>query len=93
VFGGLFSASLKRYGAPKFGRQYIMKRHFGALAALAIAGTLGLAACDDANGPTLTNSGKVNVLLTDAPFPLSEVKSVNIFVTRIDAKLADTDSA
>ena len=70
-----------------------MKRHFGALAALAIAGTLGLAACDDANGPTLTNSGKVNVLLTDAPFPLSEVKSVNIFVTRIDAKLADTDSA
>jgi hypothetical protein len=70
-----------------------MKRHFGALAALAIAGTLGLAACDDGNGPTLTNSGKVNVLLTDAPFPLSEVKSVNIFVTRIDAKLADTDSA
>ena len=70
-----------------------MQKNFGMLAVLAVAGTFAIAACDDANGPTITNSGQVNVLLTDAPFPFSQVKSVDVFVTRIDAKLVDTDSA
>jgi hypothetical protein len=70
-----------------------MQKNFGKLAILAVAGAFAVASCDDANGPTLTNSGQVNVLLTDAPFPFSQVKSVDIFVTRIDAKLVDTDSA
>ena len=62
------------------------------IAALAIAGTI-VAACSDSNGLTDSNSGKVNVLLTDAPFPFSQVKSVDVFVVRIDGKLADSDSA
>ena len=62
-------------------------RIFAALAVCALA-----AACGDSN-PTMTNGGQVTVLLTDAPFPFSQVKSVDIYVTRIDAKLADVDSA
>lgn len=62
-----------------------------AIAALAIAGILS-AACGDSNLPTLSSTGKVNVVLTDAPFPFSQVKSVDVFVTRIDAKLEDVDS-
>ncbi len=61
------------------------------LAALAIAGVF-LAACGDST-PTLSSGGTVNVLLTDAPFPLSDLKSVDIWVNRIDAKLSDVDSA
>lgn len=70
-----------------------MHKNFGMLAVLAVAGTVAVAACDDANGPTLSKSGQVNVLLTDAPFPFSQVKSVDMFVVRIDGKLAETDSA
>jgi hypothetical protein len=61
------------------------------LAALALASVF-LAGCGD-NGPTLSSGGQVNVQLTDAPFPFSDVKSVDIWVLRIDAKLADVDSA
>ena len=70
-----------------------MQKNFGMLAVLAVAGTVAVAACDDANGPTLSNTGKVNVILTDAPFPFSQVKSVDVFVVRIDGKIAETDSA
>lgn len=66
----------------------MQKRSF---AALALAGVF-LAACGDST-PTLSSGGHVNVLLTDAPFPFSEVKSVDIFIVRVDAKLADVDSA
>ena len=61
------------------------------LAALATVAILG-AACTD-EGPTAGNTGQVNVLLTDAPFPFSQVKSVDVYVLRIDGKLADVDSA
>ncbi|HEX6573634.1 MAG TPA: DUF4382 domain-containing protein [Gemmatimonadaceae bacterium] len=70
-----------------------MHRNFGMLAAFAVAGTVAIAACESGNSPTLVSTGKVNVLLTDAPFPFSQVKSVDVFVTRIDGKLAETDSA
>lgn len=40
-------------------------------------------ACDS------SNSGTMTVRLTDAPFPFSEVASVDIFVVRVDAKTAE----
>ena len=45
--------------------------------------------CSDSGG----NSGKLNVVLTDAPFPFDSVARVDVFVVRIDAKAPDTDSA
>ncbi len=51
---------------------------------------VAMAACGDSSG---TGSGKLTVQLTDAPFPFAEVARVDIFVVRIDAKSADTDSA
>ncbi len=60
------------------------------LAALALAGIF-MAACGDST-PTLSTGGQVNISLTDAPFPFSEVKSVDVWVVRIDAKMSDVDS-
>jgi len=65
------------------------RRTFAALALLGVF----VAACGDNSTPTLSSGGQVNVILTDAPFPFSEVKSVDVFIVRIDAKLADVDSA
>ena len=48
---------------------------------------LAFAACSDSSG---TGTGKLSVRLTDAPFPFSEVASVDVFVVRIDAKQAAT---
>jgi hypothetical protein len=62
-------------------------------AALAIAGAAMLACGDsDSNNLTASGTGTVNVALTDAPFPFSQVKSVDIYVLRIDGKIADVDS-
>ena len=68
-----------------------MKRKI--IAALAVAGTLVAACSESNNGLTGSNSGQVNVMLTDAPFPFSQVKSVDVHIVRIDGKLAETDSA
>jgi hypothetical protein len=57
-----------------------MRRTITTLAALAMASAT-MIGCSDVSG---SNTGKVNVLLTDAPFPFSEVQSVNVFVVRID---------
>ena len=68
---------------------------FGACAALLATGLV--AACgddgivDDQTGPR--GSGRLVVQLTDAPFPFDSVKSVDVFVVRIDAKAESTDSA
>ncbi|HEU4643057.1 MAG TPA: DUF4382 domain-containing protein [Gemmatimonadaceae bacterium] len=60
----------------------------------AMAGLLGaiavLGACDDS---TSQKTGTLALRLTDAPFPYDSVQSVDMFVVRIDAKVADTDSA
>ena len=48
---------------------------------------LALAACSDSSG---TNTGLLTVRLTDAPFPFSDVASVDVYVVRVDAKAAAT---
>lgn len=58
--------------------------------ASAFAFSTVLAACNDSSG---TAAGKLTVQLTDAPFPFDQVARVDVFVIRIDAKSADTDSA
>lgn len=50
---------------------------------------LALAACADSSPGT----GKLTVQLTDAPFPFGQVSRVDVFVIRIDAKIASTDDA
>jgi hypothetical protein len=53
----------------------------GALGALfAAAVSMG---CAETNAPS---SGRLEVRMTDAPFPFSEVKSVNVHVVRVDAR-------
>lgn len=61
-----------------------MFRTLRLLAALAL-GAVGVAACSDSSG---TGTGLLTVRLTDAPFPFSDVASVNIYVIRVDARTA-----
>ena len=66
----------------------------GALTATAAT----IVACGDdasvgAAGPGAAGTGTLVVQLTDAPFPFDSVKSVDVFVVRIDAKAASSDSA
>jgi len=66
-----------------------MFRSLRLFAALAIA-AFGVAACSDSSG---TGTGLLTVRLTDAPFPFSDVASVNVFVVRVDARAADATDA
>lgn len=68
-----------------------MKVKTGLFAAGAFA-ALVVAACEGTNS-TGNNMGTVNVLMTDAPISLDSIKNVNMYVVRIDGKIADTDSA
>lgn len=52
-----------------------------------VIGIFSVAACTDSSG---TGTGLLTVRLTDAPFPFSEVASVDIYVIRVDAKTATT---
>jgi uncharacterized surface anchored protein len=61
------------------------------LTALAVAGAAGIACTESET--TGSGSGQLSIQLTDAPFPYNEVKSVDVFVVRIDGRLADVDSA
>jgi hypothetical protein len=70
----------------------MMKARIATFAALALAG-LAAAGCESGSTPTLTTTGKVNVSLTDAPFPFSQVKSVDVWVLRIDGQIDETDEA
>lgn len=63
-------------------------RRAGMLAAAALATSTITIACGDSTGPNA--GGTVVVRLTDAP--LDSVQSVNVWVVRIDAKSATTDS-
>ncbi|MDO8501187.1 MAG: DUF4382 domain-containing protein [Gemmatimonadaceae bacterium] len=67
-----------------------MHTRLGLLTATALAAGAVLA-CSDSG--TASDSGQLNIMLTDAPFPFSEVKSVDVFILRIDGKIADVDSA
>ncbi|MGI8784654.1 MAG: DUF4382 domain-containing protein [Acidobacteriota bacterium] len=59
--------------------------------------SVGLAtACETSSTPgalTGSETGQLTIKLTDAPFPFAEVKSVDVFVVRIDAKASSADSA
>ncbi len=50
-----------------------------------LLGIAAITACSDSTG---TNTGKLTVQLTDAPFPFAEVSRVDMFVVRIDARTA-----
>ena len=50
-------------------------------------------ACGGADSAGLNGRGTLVVKLTDAPFPTDSVKSVDIFVVRVDGRLADVDEA
>ncbi len=66
-----------------------MRRILRRLAAVSVA-ILSIAACSDSSG---TNTGLLTVRLTDAPFPFSEVASVDVFVIRVDARNAEPTDA
>ena len=65
-----------------------MKRAINAIAGLI---ALGLAVGCEGGGSNLGlgTAGEVTVLLTDAPFPFSDVQRVDVFVVRIDGKTGD----
>ena len=66
-----------------------------AVAAL-VGGSVLAAACgDDGLAPDALagGTGRLVVQLTDAPFPFDSVKSVEVFVVRIDGKAVASDSA
>ncbi|MDP9204298.1 MAG: DUF4382 domain-containing protein [Gemmatimonadota bacterium] len=63
-----------------------MRKTIRRFAAFVIS-TFALAACSDSAG---TGTGLLTVRLTDAPFPFSEVASVEVYVIRVDAKIAST---
>lgn len=52
-----------------------------------ILSAFAVAACSDSSG---TGTGLLTVRLTDAPFPFSDVASVDVYVVRVDAKAAAT---
>ena len=66
-----------------------MNRTIRGLAAFVVA-TFALAACSDSSG---TGTGLLTVRLTDAPFPFSDVARVDVYVTRVDARLATPTDA
>jgi len=66
-----------------------MSRTLRLSAAIAIA-TLSVAACSDSSG---TGSGLLTVRMTDAPFPFSDVASVDVFVVRVDARAVEPTDA
>ena len=68
-----------------------MRARLRLFTALAVAGVAGIACTE--SGTTGSGSGQLSIQLTDAPFPYSEVKSVDVFVVRIDGRMADVDSA
>jgi hypothetical protein len=55
----------------------------------ALAGALALSACGDSSAPS---SGTLSLHLTDAPFPYDSVARADMFVVRIDGKMAEADS-
>ncbi|ODT05070.1 MAG: hypothetical protein ABS52_02695 [Gemmatimonadetes bacterium SCN 70-22] len=65
---------------------YIMRK------LLILAAATTALACGDSTS-SVRGNGLVRVQLTDAPFPYDSVQSVDIFVVRVDARLAEPDSA
>jgi len=57
-----------------------------------VSAGLGVGACGGADSSAPNGTGTLAVQLTDAPFPTDSVKSVDIFVVRVDGRIADVDS-
>lgn len=55
---------------------------------LALGALLLASACSDSTSPS-GNTGRLVTRLTDAPFPTDQVKSVDVFVVRVDARQSD----
>lgn len=72
-----------------------MSQHSGRIvASLVMIGCAGVAlACASDTGVTAQGRGTLQVHLTDAPFPTDSVSRVDVFVVRVDAKQAESDSA
>lgn len=64
-----------------------------AAVAIVAASAAALACGSDNTATAPSASGSLNVAITDSPFPFDSVARVDIFVVRIDGRLADTDSA
>jgi hypothetical protein len=60
------------------------------LFAASVVAAILVGACSDSSG---TGTGVLTVRLTDAPFPFSDVASVDVFVIRVDARTAPTTDA
>lgn len=61
---------------------------------LLLAATVGALACGSADSTSASRDvGLLRVQLTDAPFPYDSVRSVDLFVVRVDARLAEADSS
>jgi hypothetical protein len=68
--------------------------HRSRLVALAVALTTFATACgDSATTESTGGSGTMVVRLTDAPFPTSEVQSVDIFVVRVEGRASAVSDA
>jgi uncharacterized protein DUF4382 len=50
-------------------------------------------ACSDSTSPASATTGVLVTRLTDAPFPTDQVKSVDVFVVRVDARQSDVTDA
>ena len=50
-------------------------------------------ACSDSTSPARGATGLLVTRLTDAPFPTDQVKSVDVFVVRVDARQSDVTDA
>ena len=62
---------------------------FSVCSTLILGGALLALGCSDSGSTSLRSSGVLVARLTDAPFPTDEVKSVDVFIVRVDARLAD----
>jgi hypothetical protein len=70
-----------------------MRRSVIMVMGLLAAGAAGLAACGGSEAAAPAGSGRLRVLLTDAPFSLDSIASADLFVVRVDARREDADSA
>lgn len=58
-----------------------------------LTGMVALLSIACGGNSTAAGTGTMTVQLTDAPFPSDSVSRVDIFVVRVDARVADADSA
>ena len=71
-----------------------MRRKITSLMSVGVAVcATALVACGGDSNTAPAASATLNVAITDAPFPFDAVGRADIYVVRIDAKIADTDSA